>query len=76
MSSYPRQEGIPEAEQLNDHRIQMLNQPNEGEDQMSEHRRQRFHRRMALIICVGIIIAIVLLSTIARIIYVYLIYTN
>ena len=30
MSSYPRQEGIPEAEQLNDHRIQMLNQPNEG----------------------------------------------
>ena len=73
MSSYPRQEGIPEAEQLNDHRIQMLNQPNEGEDQMSEHRRQRFHRRMALIICVGIIIAIVL---IARIIIVYLIYTN
>ena len=54
MSSYPRQEGIPEAEQLNDHRIQMLNQPNEGEDQMSEHRRQRFHRRMALIIFVGI----------------------
>ena len=73
MSSYPRQEGIPEAEQLNDHRIQMLNQPNEGEDPMSEHRRQRFHRRMALIICVGIIIAIVLIS---RIILVYLIYTN
>ena len=54
MSSYPRQEGIPEAEQLNDHRIQMLNQPNEGEDQTSEHSGQRFHRRMALIIFVGV----------------------
>ena len=41
MSSYPRQEGILEDEQLNDHRIQMPNQPNEGEDQMSEERRQR-----------------------------------
>ena len=75
MPSYPRQEGIPEDEQLNDHRIQMPNQPNEGEDQMSEERRQRFHRRMALIICVGIIVTIVVISTIARIIL-YLIYTN
>ena len=73
MSSYPRQEGILEDEQLNDHRIQMPNQPNEGEDQMSEERRQRFHRRMALIICVGIIVTIVVIS---RIIFVYLIYTN
>ena len=75
MPSYPRQEGIPEDEQLNDHRIQMPNQPNEGEDQMSEERRQRFHRRMALIICVGIIVTIVVISIIARIIL-YLIYTD
>ena len=75
MSSYPRQEGIPEDEQLNDHRIQMPNQPNEGEDQMSEERRQRFNRRRSLIICVGIIVTIVVISTIARIIL-YLIYTN
>ena len=75
MPSYPRQEGIPEDEQLNDHRIQMPNQPNEGEDQMSEERRQRFNRRRSLIIFVGIIVTIVVISTIARIIL-YLIYTN
>ena len=75
MSSYPRQEGILEDEQLNDLRIHMPNQPNEGEYQMSEERRQRFHRRMALIICVGIIVTIVVISIIARIIL-YLIYTN
>ena len=67
MCPHPRQdEGFPaEAEWPNDYRIQMSNQPIEGADQELEDRRNRLSRRRRnSIICVGILIAVCVLSII------------